>query len=218
MGKQMSNINAEIQNQPRQPPPQPKTVPPASKRFEDYVKDLRNADPKIRISAILGIQRSHDPRSVPEITRMLIDGEVMVKVTAITALGYINDKSAAPALIAALKSDPTVTVKAESARVLGTLVAASAIPELKAALSSPAFEVRKEAVAALGRINDPTTKGDVKKMFSDADPRIRASAVWALGEMGGKLDIPGLIRLRIVDAEPSVKAEADSAIAKLLQK
>jgi len=205
----------QIQQIQAQPKPPQKI---AGKRFEDYLKDLHSGDPKVRIKGIVSIQRSGDPRAAAELTAMLTDSDTGVKVAAITALGWIRDRSVVPALITTLDTDKEKMVKSEAARVLGELGDRRAVPILTTALSDAAWEVRRSAVLALGRIGDPSTKWAVRKKLEDRDARVRMAAAYALGDVGGKIDLPDLIYRRFFDPNPDVKSEAAKAIEKILKK
>lgn len=58
------------------------------------------------------------------------DGDKSVRIEAVTRLGEIADKSAIPALVQALKEDPSPYVKSLAAKALGRIGDASVLPDI----------------------------------------------------------------------------------------
>ncbi|MBP7706519.1 MAG: M1 family metallopeptidase [Candidatus Aminicenantes bacterium] len=109
--------------------------------------------------------------------------------------------------------------------VIGRMDAAAALPDFKddprteAALatslrSDPFWAVRKSAVEALARSTAKSRMAVLKGGVRDADPRVRAAALAALGDLRDRALI-GLFKERF-DGDPSdrVRAEALTAIGK----
>ena len=94
--------------------------------------------------------------------------------------------------------------------------AASASPELIAALSDPSAKVRAAAAAALAQVgphSSPATIPALAKALSDAEPEVRDLAATALGSMGGKAApaVPELISA-LSDPVDYVRAPAADAL------
>ena len=94
--------------------------------------------------------------------------------------------------------------------------AASASPELIAALSDPSAKVRAAAAAALAQVgphSTPATIPALAKALSDAEPEVRDLAATALGAMGSKAApaVPELINA-LSDPVDYVRAPAADAL------
>jgi HEAT repeat protein len=94
--------------------------------------------------------------------------------------------------------------------------AASASPELIAALSDPSAKVRAAAAAALAQVgphSSPATIPALAKALSDAEPEVRDLAATALGSMGSKAApaVPELI-IALSDPVDYVRAPAADAL------
>lgn len=70
---------------------------------------------------------------------------------------------------------------------------------------------RKVAEACGGHAGDATT---LRSMLGDADPSVRANAVWSLGHAAGKEDIPKLLKL-LSDPDVAVAGNAAGALGRI---
>jgi hypothetical protein len=99
--------------------------------------------------------------AVPALKKALKDNDEWVRSYAASALGNAGHPSAVPALIKALKKDPSGRVRASAAGALGEIgpAAKAAVPALIDALKKyDDKETREEAIVALGNIG-PAAKG-----------------------------------------------------------
>lgn len=81
-------------------------------------------DFKQRLSAVLGLARSRDPRAVEPLLRAMKDAHHTVRGAAAGALGALSDARARAALEAALLGDPDDYVRAQAQKALAGLMAA----------------------------------------------------------------------------------------------
>ncbi len=73
---------------------------------------------------------------------------------------------------------------------------------------------RWRAAEALGRRRDPESVATLLVLLGDDDWRVRAKAIWALGEIGDQAALPHLRRLYPVESE-SNQDLIRSAIARI---
>jgi HEAT repeat protein len=76
--------------------------------------------------------------------------------------------------------DPYWQVRVKSARSLGLLRAAEAIPVLAPALTHDISNLRKDAAAALGEIAHSDAIPFLEAAAGDPDPDVRKNVDWAL--------------------------------------
>lgn len=73
--------------------------------------------------------------------------------------------------------------------------------------------LQRNAVIALGNINDPDTVKPLSRLLEDdSRPLIRQHAAWALGRIGGNKAVFSLEKSRLKDPEENVKIEAEQAL------
>ena len=82
------------------------------------------------------------------------------------------------------------------------------------ALSDPDPSRRWRAAEVLGRRLDPEAVGTLVTLLDDEDWRVRAKAIWALGEIGDPAALPHLRRLYRTESE-SNRDLIRSAVARI---
>ncbi len=130
------------------------------------------------------------------------------------AMGRIEDKRAAPALVQMLKG-PGKYSPAFAARGLGALKDSAGIMPLIAAVdpSNAPLEVVVSAVRALAVLGDARAVPSLVKLASDAsDPNIRLQAVSALGTLKAAEGLP-VVQDLLSDPWPTMRATALRAAA-----
>ncbi len=156
--------------------------------------------------------------AVPGLVRALRDPDNWVSALAAEALGQMGDSAdeAVPALTRSL-AHVNPLVRANAAEALGKMgsAAARARPALAKACHDEDGAVRNQAVRALGLIGG-TAAEEIRDALQDADPRVRAAAVEALGQ-GDEADDALTSRLLelLEDANDQVKGEVLRVLPKL---
>ena len=132
------------------------------------------------------------------------------------AMGRIEDKRAAPALLKMLNG-PGKYSPAFAARGLGVLKDASAVGALIGIIQTPAapLEVIVSAVRALATIGDVRAVAPLVKLASESnDPNIRLTAVTALGTLKST-DGLAVVQDYLTDPWPTMRAAALRAAASI---
>ena len=121
------------------------------------------------------------------------DADANVRLSAVKALGAIEDPRSVAALIQALRTDQDAQVRNMAAWALGQIEDRAAVPALVQAMAGDrAVEVRRTSTWALGQIEDPAAVDGLVRAMRDADGEVRETAVWALGQIQDRRAVPGL--------------------------
>jgi HEAT repeat protein len=138
--------------------------------------------PNVRVSSVRALERLNNEGPAAELATAIGDTVPEVQLAALTASVRINVFTHVDAVVGRL-SDTSSDVRRRAADVLGTMRTTDAVVGL-IALSSPDQEkdarVRTSAVAALGRIADPSAHDAVESAMSDPDPLVQSVARVAL--------------------------------------
>ncbi|HEX8360515.1 MAG TPA: M56 family metallopeptidase [Longimicrobium sp.] len=133
-------------------------------------------------------QAPHRPapaRALAALIRASTDPQAEVRRTAIRALGRIRDDAVVTPLVRSLR-DRDSDVRTLAARMLGEL--ASGVPEEGTTLAAATRRAPRLGEAAADRAAEA-----LRVSLADADPRVRDTALWALGEIGGSDERGGVI-------------------------
>jgi HEAT repeat protein len=172
--------------------PAPSAAQPLA--FEDVIRNLRNPDPKVRISSVRLLRDASYPEAVVPMARLVNDpiDEIQLEVIA-AELSFFLVEPVPPrrkvALLVEVRSDD----QAGRAFEMGPLVAwpkpapAELISELLKALDDEHPKVRQEAIYTLGVIGAGAIAGEnaeqLIKALDHYDPAIRAGAARVIGRV-----------------------------------
>ena len=139
------------------------------------------------------------------------DASEKVRETAAWALGERGDRSAIPALVAALGSR-NVEIRRKAVWAMGEIGPKSAPPELIAMLKDPDEDVRATTAWALHEIEDPAAvPGLQAALNAEKDESMQELYIRALGAIGEKS--VDAIRGMLTSSNPRIKAMAVRALA-----
>jgi len=155
-------------------------------------------------------QESQQDEKIQNLIKKL-EGEYKPESPVVGQLAEIG----APAvkfLIAALESTDEGS-RAHAAEALGRISHRDAVEPLILALSDDSTTVRRGVVSALGNIGDKRSFQPLINLLKkpEGDRGTRSSAVWALGQTGGRKAVPLMIRF-ITDDDPLVRMYAAIAL------
>jgi HEAT repeat protein len=139
-----------------------------------------------------------------------------VRLAAAQALGQLDAKAAAPALVKLLLNDSDSGVRLAAAQALGQLDAKDAgVPELVKLLDNSDSHVRLAAAQALGRLGAKDAVPALVKLLNDGDSHVRFAAAEALGRLGAKDAVPALVKVLNNDSDGDVRVAAARALGRL---
>ncbi len=144
---------------------------------EPLARALRDGDWQVREAAIEALGMIGSP-AVDLLIRQLRDWDI--RKYAIRALGKVKDERVLDPLIGQLRNDEFMMDATEALVELGK----PAVEKLIAALKDKDENVRKQAVIALGRIQDPEAIDPLIEMLKDTDWFTRLTAAAALEKIG----------------------------------
>lgn len=176
-----------------------------SVHLKDLQRGLTRKEPEIkaRLARILG--EIGNPQSSEVLIPLLDDEEEEVRIETAYALARTGNSMAEESLLKVLK-DEVGHVRSAAANALGELKAKKAIPLLIEALSDPYPDVRKSVALALGKMKSYRGKilPYLLPLCKDRKQETRASALYALGKIGGE-GILDALSLTLEDESPQVR-------------
>jgi HEAT repeat protein len=154
---------------------------------------LKDKDTGVRMMAALSLGELKDTRAVEPLISVLGDPhDKMTHTFAADALGEIKDPRAVGPLMAALTNPRNQTLGPYS-NALGK-IGAPAVDPLFAALKDKNTDIRRAALAALGKTKDARATAVLVAALDDPDSSVRNSASIALGELGDPRAVGPLIK------------------------
>jgi len=172
------------------PPPNSSKTSSEKRPIDSLIADLGNEDAAKSEAAVDQlIRRGKD--IVPALLATLKDGDALKCEDAARVLHQTGDASLVPDLVPLLKRHEARGVVAS---LIESLMNASDVPALVAALNSDDRFTRRFASTALGKIGGPKAIEALAGLLDDKDYRIRRAAVAALAATKDKAAIPHLIR------------------------
>jgi HEAT repeat protein len=156
------------------------------KSIDEWTKRLNEDDPAKRLEAVKSLGESGQPEAIEYLIQATGDSDQAVKIKAIDYLGKLRATAATQVLVQ------------------------------KLFLREVERPVKQRILVALGRMGDSKAAQPISEFLShDADPAMRATAVFALGEIGDASTIPRLEELRRTANDPHLERLAGEAVAKI---
>lgn len=153
-----------------------------------------------------------NPRAIPILISSLFHDRQIVREAATKAIVNFKEMAVEDFLdtIKELHKDPSP----EIINVLRHLIQYMSLDTLSLLLRHSHLLIRREAVAALGSLNDEALKDLLLNTLDDPKPAVRAQAANALGQIASKSTVEPLFKM-LNDPEPSVRNEAGGALGKI---
>ncbi len=188
------------------------------------------ADRRRRITQ--GMTELAEERIEADFTRifryLLEDEDPTVRAHAINGLWEDEDPALVRVFIGSLRSDPAAPVRAAAAEALGRfllLAETKRIPAsegdeirnaLLAAIRNGAEDllVRRRAIESIAYLSDETVRDIVINAYSDEDPRMRATAIFAMGRSADPY-WKRTVAQELYSPDPQMRFEAARAVGEL---
>jgi HEAT repeat protein len=188
----------------------PPDTDPTSRRVSELLEEIRR--PKfegqgrptsyvVRDIAALG------SAALPALEQASATGTILVRLSAVEAMGQIGDPNSLPTLSRILKSRELVNIRIAAARAMGRIGDRSAVPDLLAAIQEPESYIRWNAAIALGEIGDPNAAPALILALTDADTSVRSFSAASLGQIKDTRAVQPLIAA-LKDPETGVRFSA----------
>jgi HEAT repeat protein len=164
--------------------------PRQQQKLDDAIRKFGGEDVQERLEGVEGLgENAEDPKAIEYLVRGVADGDLSVRVKSIDVVGDAKVKAAVPLLVQQLfMRDTTLATK-------------------------------QHILAALGKIGDThATKPILDFLARDIDPAIRASAIYALGDLGDRSALPTLEKLAKETTDQNLRGLTQAAIRRIEQK
>jgi HEAT repeat protein len=145
-----------------------------------------HCDPFVRQAALRGLRELRYSGALEPALAALAASEDVVRLEAVSVLGWLKSEQALGPLTAVAAQDPNAAVRRAAIGALGIGAAATedAIVALLGALRDAAWQVREEAATTLGKLRVQTARDALIAALNDDYWQVRLQAVRALGKLG----------------------------------
>lgn len=178
--------------------------PEATRQF---AAELPKLDPAIQAGLLSALADRGDTEARPAVLEILnAPGEEPVKLAAIEALGALGRSADVPLLAARLGADSEAERRAARAsltQLRGDDIAAA----IRAQLRQAPAPIRLALIEVLVTRRAREAMPELLAAAIDDDPKVRAAAMVALGELAGPEQIPGMVQ-GVLKAEPGPQRDA----------
>lgn len=187
----------------------PRAIPELTGLLFDYDthSDLREA-------VVSALGKIGDAEAVPALIQVVQeDPEVLVRITAVRALGLLGESAAAaiPTLMQTVRSSLPSRLRRAAMRAIGEMGDLEAVLDLLEFLNDDEEDVRHDAALIIAR---EWGISGLKVALGEQEWRLREAVVWGLGETRAPDAIPQLIRA-LSDVEPLVRRSAAWALGRI---
>ncbi|GAB4332119.1 MAG: hypothetical protein Kow0099_03840 [Candidatus Abyssubacteria bacterium] len=158
------------------------------------LKKLEHGD-RIFVGSALLIYIADEQAVEPgKLLDQLKSGSDQERELAAILLGQLGSRESAGALLAALKEDPEVKVKAAAAEALGMLADSKSVDTLLAYFDTADVTLRNSVVRAIIRLADDRTIDGIASYLKHEDSKVRVLAANTLGRAGNRLATRYLVK------------------------
>ncbi|MGB8420522.1 HEAT repeat domain-containing protein [Paraburkholderia sp.] len=143
-------------------------------------------DPFVRQAALRGLRELRYAGALEPALAALAASEDVVRLEAVSVLGWLKSEQALGPLTAVAAQDPNAAARRAAIGALGVGAAATedTIAALLGALRDAAWQVREEAATTLGKLRVQSARDALVAMLNDDYWQVRLQAVRALGKLG----------------------------------
>lgn len=156
--------------------------------LNEILTALDDASPQVRSTAARKLSKTNDPRVVVALTKLLMDPDTKVCISAAEALEEIGDPMSVKPLINCLRPDTSVNLVLVVKRVLRKFGDDAVEPLIEAILSGKSARLRGTAALILGNIKSEKAKVGLETLLrnQNEDFVVRAIAAHSLQNITGK--------------------------------
>jgi HEAT repeat protein len=167
----------------------------------DLVTKLRSGDPRERVAAACQLQQlgSAARSAIPALVERLADGSPVDPMACGSDRFYWSKDT-----------ERELTAGEEAAAAL-VAIGTESLPSLVTASRAPQWVARRNAVWALGALDDGRAAAPVLMTLGDREPPVRRVAAWALGALQTSDAVPALIAA-LKDSDAEVRSQAAWAL------
>jgi HEAT repeat protein len=173
-------------------------------------------DPFVRQAALRGLRELRYAGALEPALAALAASEDVVRLEAVSVLGWLKSEQALGPLTAVAAQDPNAAVRRAAIGALGVGAAATedTIAALLGALPDAAWQVREEAATTLGKLRVQSARDALIAMLNDDYWQVRLQAVRALGKLGDATASAAIAAL-LIHAISNLRKEAALSLGEL---
>ncbi|MDZ4762923.1 MAG: HEAT repeat domain-containing protein [Chloroflexota bacterium] len=176
------------------------------------IAQLTDSDVAVRRTAARALITLGDPAAAPALIAILNDGDAIMRIDVVTALGMCRSEAGMAALLKLVRLSMFDAHHVQAIRSLGWFRDARLAAPLLPLLAHNVGAVRLAAAEALGDIGDPSAVPALVERF-ESDPQIdiRWQAARSLGAIRDASAVPALMAA-LHDTAATIRAHAASAL------
>ncbi len=122
--------------------------------------------------------------TITSLTEILKTGQVNDRIQAIDRLSQLGELKASEPLLAALATDPEISVRVKAAEALGRIKERRAVESLLRVATAREREIRLAAITSLGEIRDHQAADALFLSVADPDAEVKRVALDSLAKLG----------------------------------
>lgn len=185
---------------------------PGEKATQRWIAQLKGANPAGKVAILDLLAKRGDRAACPTVIEAMGDADDAVRLAAIRAAATTGTEAAVPPLVAKLASQSAPERSAAQSSLLqipGEAATAAIVKALDAAPPDAKPLLLDTLAGRKGREHVKTILG----YTTDANPRIAAAAVAALGKLADESDLPTLGKLLLEAKDDAVRSAAERGLA-----
>ncbi|MBM4040576.1 MAG: hypothetical protein FJ290_18885 [Planctomycetes bacterium] len=185
---------------------------PGEKATQRWVAQLKDAKPAAKVAILDLLAKRADAAACPAVIEAMGDADDAVRLAAVKAAATTGTEAAVPPLVAKLAGQSAPERSAAQTSLLqlrGDAATAAIVKQLDAAAADAKAALLDILAGRKGREHLKTILG----YTTDANPRIAAAAVGALGKLAEESDLPTLGKLLLEAKDDAVRSAAERALA-----
>ncbi|MBK9123061.1 MAG: HEAT repeat domain-containing protein [Chloroflexi bacterium] len=177
--------------------------PRATQVLRFILKDVHSAKVRRHVAQAFGYNL--DPKSVPDLVKLLADPDDDVQAAAVEALAAIADPSAFNYVLPLLRRSSSTAILQNACKALGAFGDARAVDPLIDMLNSEHISVVQQAALALARLKASQAAPALRKKLSVPDHGAMSTIIEVLGRLNDRESVSHLLRL--FSTEPASKTQ-----------
>jgi HEAT repeat protein len=177
----------------------------------EVAQDLLSEDQRTRLKAIEIVGLSRTPSSCEMLSGLMRSPDWRVRMAVLRAIALSPDPRALGA-IRSFVNDPNRTI---SSQALDTLERLKMNNELRKALQEGKDSVKASAAAALGRLTDQDSVGELVRLAFGDDPDAAHEALKSLGSIADESCVSDVEKLLSRSAGPEIDADAAHCLGRI---
>lgn len=185
---------------------------PGERATQRWVGQLKGANAAGKVAILDLLAKRGDTAACPAVLEAMADADDAVRLAAIRAAATTGTEAAVPPLVAKLAAQSAPERSAAQSSLLlipGDAATAAIVKALDAAAGDAKAPLLDVLAGRRGREHLKTVLG----YTTDANPRIAAAAIGALGKLADESDLPTLGKLLLDAKDDAVRTAAERALA-----